>query len=299
MVTVSVINYKGGVGKTTLTANLGAELAFRGYRVLLIDLDPQASLTFSFIKPEDWKNDLADGKTIKSWFRPSKKTSTNSFDDLIVNVKPSLKGKLDLISSHLDLINVDLELATQLGGANLQQSKQRFLKVHTKLLDGIRELGSDIYDYILIDCPPNFNIVTKNAIVASDEILIPAKPDYLSTMGIDYLKRSLDSLVKEYNEYCDVEDDDEIDKIAPQIAGVAFTMVQYYGDQPISATRPFIAQTRALGVSVFDQYIRENKTLYADAPQYGTPVVLSTGYREDIVREVELFVTEFESKVRP
>ena len=299
MVTVSVINYKGGVGKTTLTANLGAELAFRGYKVLIIDLDPQASLTFSFIKPEDWKNDLADSKTIKNWLKKKKKTPISSFSDLIVNVKPDLKGKLDIIASHLDLINVDLELATQLGGANLQQSKQRFLKVHTKLLNGIRELADDDYDYILIDCPPNFNIVTKNAIVASDQILIPAKPDYLSTMGIDYLKRSLDSLVKEYNEYCDVEDDEDIDKIAPDIAGVVFTMVQYYGNQPIATTRPFIAQTRALGVNVFNQYVRENKTLYADAPQYGTPVVLTRGYRDDIIHEVETFVTEFESKVKP
>ena len=65
---VSVINYKGGVGKTTLTANLGAELAWRGYSVLLVDLDAQASLTFSFIKPDDWLNNYSDTTTIKQWF---------------------------------------------------------------------------------------------------------------------------------------------------------------------------------------------------------------------------------------
>ena len=65
---VSVINYKGGVGKTSLTANLGAELAWRRRRVLLIDLDAQASLTFSFIKPDEWEQHYEAKNTIKAWF---------------------------------------------------------------------------------------------------------------------------------------------------------------------------------------------------------------------------------------
>ena len=124
---VSVINYKGGVGKTTLTANIGAELALRGKNVLMIDLDPQASLTFSFVSPENWKDNYASAKTIKEWFR----FKNQDFNDLVI--KPSQvqnwligKGTLDLISSHLDLINVDLELATRLGGANMQQSNKIF-----------------------------------------------------------------------------------------------------------------------------------------------------------------------------
>lgn len=68
MYVVSVINYKGGVGKTTVTANLGAELANRGMKVLLIDLDPQASLTFGFYDPDDWRDRLRDGRTVKRWY---------------------------------------------------------------------------------------------------------------------------------------------------------------------------------------------------------------------------------------
>ena len=65
---VSVINYKGGVGKTTLTANIGAALAFTGRKILLIDLDPQTSLTFSFYRPEEWESQLAETRTIKRWY---------------------------------------------------------------------------------------------------------------------------------------------------------------------------------------------------------------------------------------
>lgn len=298
---ISVINYKGGVGKTTLTANLGGELAFRGYKVLLIDLDPQASLTFSFIKPEEWRSKIADSATIKNWFKPSRKQEIE-FSDLIIEperVNKTLRrgGKLHLVSSHLELINVDLELATQLNGANLQQAKESFLKVHRRLLDGLQQIDDTEYDIILIDCPPNFNIVTKNAIVASDYILIPAKPDYLSTMGIDYLKSSLDRLVNDYNDFCNIEDDNDYDKINPEIAGVVFTMVQFYGGEPISALRPYITQTKKLDIPVFENHIRENKTLYADAPQYGLPVVLTDSHRPDIVTELENFVNEFEAGI--
>lgn len=307
MKVISVINYKGGVGKTTLTANLSAELANRGYNVLMIDLDPQASLTFSFVLPDEWSKHLAPKKTIKNWFKPSKGDKGLKFQDIITKpakVKQYFRGSgsLDLISSHLELINVDLELATKLGGASMSQSKQNFLKVHRKLARGIDQLNEE-YDVVIIDCPPNFNIVTKNAIVASDLILIPAKPDYLSTLGIDYLIRSVAQLILEYNEYSQHDDDNVSVPINPEIAGVVFTMVQFYAEKPIGTMRPYIAQTKKLGnkmtkgtIPVFDSYIRENKTLYASAPQEGIPVVLTDHYRTDIVAEVGDFVTEFEKK---
>ena len=68
MPTVSVINYKGGVGKTTIVANIAAELAWRGKKVLMIDLDPQASLTFSFLSVDFWRQNYADTTTIRNWY---------------------------------------------------------------------------------------------------------------------------------------------------------------------------------------------------------------------------------------
>jgi len=304
METVAVINYKGGVGKTTVTANLAAELAFRGKNVLVLDTDAQASLTFSFVTPDYWNSELEKTLTIKSWFDaisdgkapPSLRNFVYSPPQVNGRVK-KYGGSLDIICSHLGLLNVDLELATLLGGANLQQSKRNYLKVHGQLRRAMSQLADDSdYDIVLLDCPPNFNIVTKNAIVASERILIPAKPDYLSTLGISYLQRSVNGLVKEFNEYSQLEDDEQT--IAPEIMGVVFTMIQYMNEQPIAAQRQFMAAVKRDGVPVFDNFFRENKSIFADAPQQLIPVVLNQYNNQthsQVVSEIEEFVDEFES----
>ncbi|QDT02202.1 MinD/ParA/CobQ/CobA-like protein [Rubripirellula lacrimiformis] len=306
---VSVINYKGGVGKTTTTANLAAELAVRGHDVLVLDLDAQASLTFSFVSPDIWQEKLSKDKTIKAWFDSASSSSPIPLKSLIFEppkVKARLEkvnkdaGKLHLVPSHLGLINVDLELATELGGATMSQAKAKFLKLHRRLSDELANLDPDEYDIVLIDCPPNFNITTKTAIVASNRILIPAKPDYLSTLGISYLIRNLNALVRDYNEYATHDPDDGEEIIEPEILGVVFTMIQITSGRPISAQRPFIARTESLGIKVFRSLIRENKTIFADAAEQGVPVVLnqySGTTHPDVVAEIENFVTEFEGLV--
>ncbi len=151
---VSVINYKGGVGKTTLTANMAGELAYRGYDVLMIDLDPQASLTFSFLDPEMWRREVAPVKTIKNWFATKKKEREKNFNKLIITpdaVNDALdgRGKLDLVSSHLDLINVDLDLATSLTAASPQQMGENYVKVHRHLKEGLDQIPDVAYDYVI------------------------------------------------------------------------------------------------------------------------------------------------------
>ena len=248
---VSVINYKGGVGKTTLTANLAAELAQRGKRILALDMDAQCSLTFSFVTPDYWESELggAEGqgndRTIKKWFD-------------------------GIVEDEGDVIPLDELVLRDL-----------------KAKDRLGDKGG--YDYVLIDCPPNFNIVTKNAIVASDQIVIPAKPDYLSTLGIDYLLRSLGTLVREFNE------DSKTEVIAPRILGVIFTMIQVLRGRPIGVQRQYM-RADSIAVPIFRSTVRENKTIFGDAPEDGIPVVLERPRHEPyvaIVREMESLAVEF------
>jgi chromosome partitioning protein len=262
-------------------------------------------VTFSFINPDTWEKDFLETGTIKSWFESFETGAPQSLTSLInapQRVQQALRGRgrLDIIYSHLGLINVDLELATSLGGASLAQAKKNFINVHRRLADGIRDdIGSEEYDIILIDCPPNFNIVTKTAIIASDYILVPARPDYLSTLGISYLLRSVNGLVKDYNDFADVKEGQKADKIAPKVLGVVFTMIQEYRDQPISAQRPFIKQVERIpGISVFSNYIKRNDSLFAGAPQYGVPVVLhgyNSGSHQSVVNGLEAVSNEFEN----
>ena len=301
---VSVINYKGGVGKTTISANVAAELAWRGSNVLLVDLDPQASLTFSFLDVDDWRSDYADTTTIRNWYDAFIDLDLDAqLADLIITppeVNELVRGQLDLICSHLALINVDLELATRIGGATLRQSQSNFLRVHSRLRDGLNEANvAEKYDYVLIDCPPNFNIVTKTAIVASDRILIPTIPDYLSTLGIEQLQRHVSDLTRDFNEYAE-EPGGTGTQIGPSIMGVVPNMIRVYSGQPIQTQASYIDEIRRIGVRVFNSSIRRNDTMYGDAREYGVPVVLRPANAptyQRLVDELEQLTTEFISLV--
>jgi chromosome partitioning protein len=277
MKVVAFINYKGGVGKTTLASNIAADLASRGKKVLCIDLDPQSNLTFSFLKVEDWKNKFQDNMTIKNWYDDFiNSKEANEISSLIVKPKRvNLKahGNLDLICSHLGLINVDLELAIMLGGASQRQQRSNFLKVYSHLSEGLKTLANE-YEIVIIDCPPNFNIVTKNALVACDYYVAPAKPDYLSTLGLEELQRNIFELVNDYNYNVEHQDFNDYKEINPKSLGMIANMVGVKDSRPISTQSNYIAQVERRGTKVFQTYIRENKTTYADAPEEGIPVVL-------------------------
>lgn len=292
MKVVSVINYKGGVGKTTITANLASELVRRNKRVLVIDLDPQTNLTFSYMKVEEWKSTYEKDKTIKYWFDSiiDGTKPIPSFKELIVT-----KNGVDLICSHLGLIDVDIELAAGLSAATDRQHRKNFIKTYSYIKKELTKIGQE-YDIVLFDCPPNFSIVTKNALIASDYYIVPAKMDYLSTLGINQLKNHVDNLVKNFNDYAD-----DNEKVNPVFLGVIATMIAIKNSSPISAQEAYIQQLKRNNINIFDSMIRENKTIYADAPEYGIPVVCkNVNYKStygQVVNELKKLTEEFIRKV--
>ena len=296
---VSVLNYKGGVGKTTVTANLGADLASRGRRVLLIDMDPQSSLTLSFYGADEFDSAFANKGTILHWFQgwldqqdPVELSEFVVSPPRVNDLVRASGGRLDLVASHLGLIDIDLDLAAFVGGSRFEVSSSGFLWVHRLLADALDEAPFHEYDVILIDCAPNFNMVTRTAVVASDHIVIPAKADYLSTLGIDYLRRKVAELVRDYNEAAGAQD------IDPDLLGVIFTMIQFAAEGPIIAVRNYVTQTEQYAVPIFKQMIRESKTLFATAGERGIPAVLLNGANPNVLAELQLLADEFIEKIK-
>lgn len=173
---ISVANQKGGVAKTTSVFNMGVELARRGRRVLMVDFDAQASLSIcSGLEPYDYE------KNIVSVIRDGL--------DVVDCVVP-LKDNLDIITS-------DIALAAQEMALVVRTMRELVLQ---KALEKVKNM----YDYILIDCPPQLSILTINALSASDKVIIPCKTDYLSYRGLEQLNDTVDVVRTEVNRKLEV-----------------------------------------------------------------------------------------------
>ncbi len=159
---ISLLNHKGGVGKTTSAINIGAGLAELGMRVLLIDLDPQANLTLSLGIPRQ-RYTIYEAVRGESELVP-------------YNVKPNV----DVITSTLDLSGAEMELINEAG--------REFI---------LRELFEPVleqYDFIIIDCPPSLGLLTLNALTSSDYVYIPLQTEFLALQGLAKIKQVIDKV---------------------------------------------------------------------------------------------------------
>src|SRR5881394_3883619 len=223
---IAFANQKGGVAKTTTTLNLGVALTEKGQRVLLVDLDPQGNLTMS----QGWNPDEID----------------RSMFDVLVHRLPITEivrsNELDVAVSSIDLAGAELALASMIG-------RERALE---KALMPVREN----YDWILVDTPPSLGLLTINALVAADGVIVPVQCEYLSLRGLVQLENTLSMIRENLNPNVEIQ-------------GILPTM---FDKRTLHAREAVEILEENFGDLVFDTKIR--KTIrYAEAPVKGTSVL--------------------------
>lgn len=171
-IVISLLNHKGGVGKTTSAINIAAAMVELGKKVLLIDLDPQANLTISLGIPRQ-------KYTIYEAMRGEGELAPYTY-----------KPNFDVVISSLDLSGAEMELINEAG--------REFI---------LRELLNQVvddYDYILIDCPPSLGLLTLNALTSSRYILIPLQTEFLAVQGLAKIKQVIDKVRFRLNKQLDI-----------------------------------------------------------------------------------------------
>ncbi|MCQ2400806.1 MAG: AAA family ATPase [Lachnospiraceae bacterium] len=254
---MAIVNQKGGTGKTTTCENLGIGLANEGKKVLLVDTDPQGSLTIALgnPRPDDLAVTLTDllSKVMQ--------------EELITPKEGILHHQegVDLVPANITLSGLEISLVNTM-------SRETILKQY---LDTVR----DQYDFILIDCMPSLGMLTVNALAASDRVLIPVQPNYLSAKGLEQLLHTVNKVKRQINPMLRIEgilltmvdartnDAKDISQLIRDTYGRKLTVFDSEIPRSVRA-----AEISAEGISIFEH---DPDGKVAAAYQYLTKEVLS------------------------
>lgn len=226
---ISIANQKGGVGKTTTTINLGASLNELGQKVLIVDVDPQGNATSGLgVKKTDVEKDVYD---------------------VLVNEFPAKDAVQKTKRPNLDIIPATIQLA----GAEMELTSM--MARETRLKEAVESV-KDMYDFILLDCPPSLGQLSINAFTASNSIIIPVQTEYYALEGLSQLLNTVRLVQKHFNKNLAIE-------------GVLLTMLDSrtnLGAQVVEEVQSYF------GDRVYETIIPRNTKL-AQAPSYGLPII--------------------------
>jgi chromosome partitioning protein len=230
---LAIANQKGGVGKTTTAINLGTAMAASGYRVLLIDLDPQGNASTGL--------GIAAGDRART-----------SYDLLFdpapeaVRPMPTTVPNLEIIPATSDLSSADVDMVAD---------ARRLHKMQDVLLARAAEIGA--HDFVLIDCPPSLNLLTINALVAANSVLVPLQCEFFALEGLSQLIRTVQSVRNSTNPGLTIQ-------------GIVLTMY----DRRNNLSGQVAADVREnLGALVYDTVIPRNVRL-SEAPSHAVPAII-------------------------
>ena len=240
--TLSLANQKGGVGKTTTAINLGTALSAIGERVLIVDLDPQGNASTGLgIDRKDRDRSTFDVLVGDS--------------DLQATIRHTAVPNLHIAPSTLDLSGLELSLAHEKDRAYRLRDAIGKLSRPDRQADG--QFAGDGYTYVLVDCPPSLNLLTVNAMAASDAVLVPLQCEFFALEGLSQLLKTVEQVKVNLNP-------------SLTIHGIVLTMYDArnnLSDQVVADVRQF------MGKKVFDTIIPRNVRV-SEAPSYGKPVLL-------------------------
>jgi chromosome partitioning protein len=226
---IAIANQKGGVGKTTTAVNLSAALGVLEKKILLIDADPQANATSGL---------GIDVRNVKQGTYQLLDHSADPNETIIETGSPNL----DLIPSHIDLVASEIELVDKKG-------REYMLKTI------LAEIQND-YDFIIIDCAPSLGLITLNALVCSDAVIIPIQCEYFALEGLGKLLNTIKSVQKIHNENLDIE-------------GLLLTMY----DTRLRLSNQVVEEVKKhFGKMVFKTIIQRNIRL-SEAPSFGKDII--------------------------